>query len=736
VLARLAEAQPILAAVAVDPSLPGLLDELHAAVERAATDGDAPAGFEQIAEHVAEAARLLGDESAPPLSWSEALLDPRGRVHRLILIQGNQDFGETMPAERLIEAVQVEAERLGLTADAGVQVRLTGLVPLHHEELISILDDVRVASVIATVMLVAILGVGLRSLRVIVATLCALLLSLAATGAWAMASVGEFNTISAAFSVLLIGLGVDFGIHIGLRHEEGLAKGLDVGEALDEAVADTAAPVSLCALTSAIGFASFIPTGFLGLAALGVIASGGMGVSLLASYTVLPAVLSLTASRRSRVGRTGRLWGRLYHVLERRAGLVVGVTAVLAAGAIPLAVTGAAFDFDTLSLKDPESPSLTAMEELAAEEIVTDYSVTVTAPSLAKAERLAERLEAHPLVATVETPADAVPPRQADKLAALEQATYFLEPVLYPPPPEARPTPAERVEAVRRLVEAIRALPADIDPADRAAAEELARALEPVLDAPDPAARASALEERVIGDLPDRLAWLRRAVEVERVTFVDLPAESRARIVADDGRALIAVFPENDTTDIVALQRFVAAVKEVAPHATGRPVVEAGLGELVVESFRLALVITVIAVGAILLVTLRSLADALTVLAPISLAAFFTTAVGVLTGVHFNMVNVVAVPLVLGLGVDSGIHVFLRYRQDGSLARAIESTTPRAVMLSGLTTLGAFCSLAISSHRGLASLGVLLSVSIVLLLYCTLIVLPALVVLRDRLVRG
>ena len=146
----------------------------------------------------------------------------------------------------------------------------------------------------------------------------------------------------------------------------------------------------------------------------------------------------------------------------------------------------------------------------------------------------------------------------------------------------------------------------------------------------------------------------------------------------------------------------------------------------------LAILIAFGAIFVVLVLTLHRVGDSLLVLAPITLAAFLTVAIGILTGTYFNMANVVAIPLVLGLGVDSGIHVFMRFRHDASLSEAIASSTPRAVMLSALTTLAAFGSLSLSAHRGISSLGVLLSVSVLGLLYCTLVVLPAMIVVRDR----
>ena len=175
-----------------------------------------------------------------------------------------------------------------------------------------------------------------------------------------------------------------------------------------------------------------------------------------------------------------------------------------------------------------------------------------------------------------------------------------------------------------------------------------------------------------------------------------------------------------------------SAIASVAPRATGRPSVEVGLGDIVTSSFGLAISISLTTIVLMLLVVLRNPLDALLVTLPITLAAFLTTAVGVLIDQPFNMTNVMVVPLILGLGVDNGIHVFLRFRGDESLASAMGSSTPRAVLLSALTTLGAFSSLMISTHPGFRSIGVLLSVAVVFLIVCSLVVLPAMIEVRER----
>jgi len=292
VITRLARSQPALTALVLDPSLRGLFGELELGIENVKTVGEAPLGMIRMSNRLSDIGEGMLAGRPVALSWSAEFFGSEETVYRLIILQGREDFDQATPAEELITEIRSTAEELRLTPENGVRVRLTGRVPLAHEELTTMRSGLVVAGSLSAVLLALILGYGLRSLRIVVATVITLLVSLVWTTAYAMATVGEFNTISAAFGVLLMGLGVDFGIHFGLRYEEEAYRGLPVSDALAGAAAGTGGAISLCALTSAIGFASFIPTRFTGLAELGAIAAGGMLFSLIASYTVSPAVRS------------------------------------------------------------------------------------------------------------------------------------------------------------------------------------------------------------------------------------------------------------------------------------------------------------------------------------------------------------------------------------------------------------------------------------------------------------
>jgi predicted RND superfamily exporter protein len=194
---------------------------------------------------------------------------------------------------------------------------------------------------------------------------------------------------------------------------------------------------------------------------------------------------------------------------------------------------------------------------------------------------------------------------------------------------------------------------------------------------------------------------------------------------AADGRILVEIFPRADARLQENRQAFARAVQTVAPDASGEAIIATEGGQAVVEAFYEAGTIAAVLIIIMLLWVLRSIPDALMVMAPLILAALLTMAISVLFGVSLNFANVVVWPLLLGLGVASGIYMVLRDRQEPE-TQLLETSTPRAVLFSALTTITSFGSLAIVPHPGMASMGLLLTIAITLSLLSTVIVLPAL----------
>jgi len=242
----------------------------------------------------------------------------------------------------------------------------------------------------------------------------------------------------------------------------------------------------------------------------------------------------------------------------------------------------------------------------------------------------------------------------------------------------------------------------------------------------------SNMQTRLIASLPNRLTRLKESLQAKPVSLNELPPEIRSRYVAPDGQVRIKVYPKENVRNRAALLKFVDAVRAIVPDAVGAPVVIYESSRTVINSFIKAATIAISCIVVLLIIVLRNIRDSLFVFAPITLAALLTVSISVLFELHFNFANVIVLPLLFGLGVASGIHFILRERDEKDSAGILFTSTPRAVVFSALTTIGSFGSIALSSHPGTASMGVLLTIAITLTLVCTLLVLPALMALTQR----
>ena len=730
---RLAEAQPFLGTLWREASLRGLSEMLGLAIDEATkADGAAPFEIARVLDAIAEVAERQAAGRFGLLSWGVLMGKADADAdesRRLIIIQPALDYTSLAPAARAMEVLREIARDLALDPEHGVRVRLTGSAALAQEELASVSQGMGLAAALSLIVVAVLLVVGLGSARLAGATVATLLMGLSWTAAFALVAIGSLNLISVAFAVLFIGLSVDFGIHFGLRYREAIDGGTEHGPALEHAASGVGGALTLSAVAAAIGFFSFLPTDYRGLAELGLIAGVGMFIALFANITVLPALLTLMplspriarrppSRPRSRGASRAIAWG----------ALALGVAA---ASLVP----AARFDFDPLNLKDPHTESVETLFDLMKQSRTSPYSITVLAPTLDAAAALADRLAGLDEVDGTATFLDYVPEDQDEKLRVIEDMALFLAPAFAAKSGQAPVDGAQRaaaVTALQRDLEGLARAASSKDTPVEDAARRLSKALAALIGggAPAPGVLVE-LERRLMALLPGRLRALRDSLDAGPVTLDDLPDSMRRRQVAADGRASVEVYPKENLHQHRALRRFVGAVRAVAPHAAGSPVVILEAGNTVVGAFRDAGVLAFVAIAVLLVVLLRRLGDVALVFAPLILAALLTVAASVLFDLPFNFANVIVLPLLFGLGVANGIHLVLRRRDENGVAGVMASSTPRAVVFSALTTIGSFASIALSSHPGTASMGILLTIAITLTLACTLIVLPALMALSE-----
>ena len=745
---RLAEAQPFLGTLWRDPSLVGLFKMLNLAIDEALKEkAGQPIEIAGVMDAITDVAKAQQAGTFAQLSW-QALMsgdaaeaDKATANRRILVIQPALDFASLSPAADAMDGVREAAIGLGLTPENGVRVRLTGSAALSHEELKSVEKGMGLAGAVSLVLVIGLLMVGLRSKRLVAATLVTLVMGLVWTAAFAILALGTLNLISVAFAVLFIGLSVDFGIHYGLRYQESMRRGEDHANALGEAAHQVGGALTLCAVSAAIAFYSFLPTDYLGLAELGLIAGTGMFIALFANMTVLPAMLTLMPHGFVKTGAGDKpvrsaAFGPAFQSFIRRNGRAVCWFALALGLGSALMLPKAAFDFDPLNLKDANTESVAALFDLMADNRNSPYTVTVLSRDLDTAAGLAEKLKTLPEVDAAATLADYVPADQDEKLEVISSMALFLAPAFAAKGTAAPPSAEQREAALGRFRDKLKALAALADDApEKQAALRLSQAMQGFQgeDA------LKEFEKQLLTALPGRLEALNQALLAGPVSLATLPAAIRDNQVAADGRAKVEVFPKHDLRDREALARFVAAVRTVTVDATGSSVVILEAGKTVVRAFWQAGTFSVVMITLILIVVLQRFRDVALVFAPLALAALLTVAASIVFSLPFNFANVIVLPLLFGLGVAGSIHLVVREHEEsrknkepGDAWGVLETSTPRAVLFSALTTIGSFGSIALSSHPGTSSMGLLLTIAIALSLGCTLVVLPALMALTGR----
>lgn len=347
-VSKLADAQPFLSAISGHRTVAPALDLMTSAVT---SSEKLPEGFVQMADALNLAGIQALNGNKTPIAWRDQLFQIKGDrlFYQVIFVQGNQDFGIDRPNAMIIARLEQTLSGYTHPYRDSVDIRLTGQVPLEHFEIQSAMDSAQLAGSLALIILIAVLIWGVRSLRIIAAIYLSMLVGLIWTAAFAMLTVGQYNTISIIFLVMFIGLGVDFAVHLCLRYQE-LRCTMDKPAALIETGTTLGPAIALCGVTSAIGFLAFVPTDYIGLGEMGIISAGGMLIAVVISLTLIPAFFAVVDDpvKPSRMSVAERLTSTLARYPKNTAYVTLGLAALFT-----LTAGQATFDYSTLSLKDP-----------------------------------------------------------------------------------------------------------------------------------------------------------------------------------------------------------------------------------------------------------------------------------------------------------------------------------------------------------------------------------------------
>lgn len=729
---RLQSAEPFLGTLAHDPSLRGIFATLGKGLDSELDEAQQDM-LKRMFDRVSEATERLMAGDARPVRWRDELFkkDDAKKLHRAFVLVdpalADRDFQPELPG---IDALRTLLATLA-KEHPEARFRLTGSAVMDAEELETVADDAKLTTVLSFALVAVVLAVGLRSPTLVTGVLVTLACGLIWTAAFATAAVGALNIISVCFAVLFIGMGVDFGIQFTMRYLEQTDRGMARAEALIAAAEGAGGALALAAVGAAICFFVFVPTSYLGLAQLGIISGWSMVIAWFANLTVLPALLRFlpVPARRGRTAVTGvgQAWVQRHHrgVLWVSGALVIGSLC-----ALPYL----RFDLNPLNLKDGATDGVAAFRDLASDPDSSPYPIQVLAPSLDEAVALATQLTALPEVDKAITLASYIPAAQDEKLEIISGMNLALADALSLQEDTAPVAITDEAMAFSRFQATLAQAQGRVAPGS-AFGKSLSRldsALRAVDAAPDSLDDTlPALRRQLVGDLAPTLHKLAQLLEAGEVSLDTLPEDLRERWVAADGQARIQVTPGLDLNSPGALQSFAEAVQSVAPSATEAPVeLHEGARAVIracISASLWALLLTILLHHLVL----HGLRDALLVAAPLVVAMLLTVATSVVFSVPFNFANIIALPLLIGLNNAYGAYLVVRKGHTTDVHSLLASSTPRAILFSGLTAIASFGVLAVSKHPGMAGMGVLISVSLSYAILSALIVLPALMAALD-----
>ena len=726
---RLTNAQAMLGRLAADPNLNGLL-ALTDEINKRAKNTEDPESESFIMTLAKELER--SGKSSIPMSWQSFLEDERSseKIHRrIIVLTPELDFSQILPADKVMSDLRTMINIFDSDLWPEITIRLTGPAALGHEELQSVIAGAKQAAALSLTLIIVVLLIGLRSVSLMLATLFTLLTGLALTAAFATVAIGTLNMISIAFAILYVGLGADFAIHYCLRFQEE-SRFRSKLEAITSAARHGVVPLGLCALTSAVGFLAFIPTDYKGVGELGMIAGVGMLVSFFMSFTVLPACLSALPAQKSKRLLNGRKESSHHRAIETSSKYFITLLVVFVSAGIYIS-KDISFDINPLHLNNQNAESVKTLHEMSLDKESPLDEISFIANDIKNALELMKQLSQVSEVGDVTLVSSFIPQKQASKLAVIDELGLVIGGEFQ----LAKDIDALELDLKSIRISLVRNIETINEHSQPSKASLLYKSqLQKILNQISTADHsqnfkyARDLETLTMRHFSPLIKKINGGLSPNTVTLENLPVTLKSRWVSEEGRIRLQINPQESLDSNDKISDFISAVRKVTGHsATGTPIVSLEASRSVLTSFAQAFATACLVIIGVLWVSLKRTSHVVIALIPMLLACVATTSIMVLVGLPFNFANIIALPLIVGIGVDSTLHIIHRHiNHDGLSMNFMQTSTARGVILSTLTTMASFGNLAISPHAGTGSMGLLLSLGLSVTLISTLGCLPLL----------
>lgn len=790
--------------------LQGLLARLRLQLQTASAQG--PREADNLLHHAdrltSSLAAFFEDRNDFPNPWPDVVpVEPKlaeRASETVYLLSDDGDMGFVMAsparsgdsfegASGAIDALRKLSDEV--TAEfPGTKIALTGIPVLENDEMRRSAQDSTWASVLSFAGVALITIWGFRGLRHPMLAMAMLAVGMAWSFGLATAVVGHLNILSVSFAAILIGLGCDFSTHLLSRYLDLRHKGEDVADAMEDSAGVVGGGIVTGAITTALAFFCATFTDFLGVAELGIIASGGILTCLLATFTFFPAVVALAdqnAPTRTLPNPFEGKW--LRKLTQSFPGITLGVATALSVAVGVLACDWSAgqpkpklqYDHNLLNLQAQGLESVETQKRVFESSKHSLLYAISLADSPEEARRLKQKFEALPSVHHVEELASRLPEHAPSETKLLVQAFHAELSRLPERPPQFQPVLPEPVG--RTLDDLYRFLRSRNDPLSQKVAANIDRFLDAFtqLNFTEQTQFLTEFQYRVAYALLAQFQALADASDPEPVVTADLPAELKSRFVSPQGKWLLQVYPRDQIWDMAPLKKFVTETRSVDPEVTGTPLQNYEAALQIKHSYEVCAIYALVVILIVLLVdflprqhllwvfgpplalmvvvvavlqarrvdwsltwvllsyaglafaiasglSFRAVVDTVLTMATPLCGLLLTFGLMSIFGIPLNPANLIILPLILGIGVDHGVHILHDYHAKPHEVYGVSPSMVNSVVLTSTTTMVGFGSMMIAAHRGLYSLGAVLTIGVGMCLFVSLVPVPALLAIVSR----
>jgi uncharacterized protein len=614
----------------------------------------------------------------------------------------------------------------------GISVGLTGEDVISTDEMITTQKDVELASKIALSGVALLFIIAFKGIVKPLLAVFSLLIALAWSLGFTSLTVGHLNILSVVFTTILIGLGIDFGIHILERYKEERKKGDDISTALQKTLQGTGQGNFSGAITTAMAFGAMVLTDFIGIVELGWIAGWGILFCMVAMVLLLPALVTLEEKWRkpvytktiekpitANISWIDRFFGHYKLIITVCCALVL---------LSMLALRTVHFDYNLLNLQSNGTEAVKYEMRILKNAGRSAWSAAMLADSLEEVRQKETQLKILPTVENVESIAAMMPKHQEENLQYVRENFFPLLSELYVEDDDETFSLKGLTKTLKRIRFKLQDREGKEDKVTQAA-KEIDKFLESIktIDEETAEKKLEEFSEELFVDYRRLMNDLKKNAEPKLVKISEIPKSLRDRYISKQGKYLITIFPKVDIWDLDERNRYLKDLRSVDANVTGSAVHMFNSTRLMTEGYINGGIYAMTAIIIYVFIVFRNLRTVLFILLPVIAGSIWTVGIIELTGLKLNMANLVILPLILGIGVVNGIHITHRYREEEDKNSVVlGKSTGLAVILSSLTTMIGFGSMMVADHYGVFSLGLVLTLGVFCCLIASITFLPAL----------